>query len=442
MYWADILVLLPFTLLVYTEILRDSDAKRREIRTALDVAQFAIMFWGTFTEWLFLPVLLVLFCKRIVYKQNGNNPRTVLFATIRFWLPAALALGLYSFQLYHMDAFTKLSGAYYEWGSLKRAEGLSGFLRDVFFGNLMLAGGPLAPLTLWATPAIPLVGGIFCWRRRRSVARHDRARVKKVAQIVTVTVLLALPCLLHTAVVPQHTWTHDYASMKFFLVISLASFIFLPILAMVCLQQGATPLPSTRIGRVSWLLVAVAVVYTAVLDMLFPWNIVLFPREPDQDVVAQFIAEEARYEDIIFSNNVVTSPSFIRNARRSPIWHRHQFRIYPIDWFTRKRIYPALSCEDILWRLDGLSTDYNVAIFARRAEDIESSIELRALAELSKAVVRRQDMALYRIEKEDFLAYCTNGASHSSITQARVITPRDVGEETPLSRHTGASRLP
>lgn len=98
LWYADITVLLPFVLVVLAEVIRAHGLLQPRYRRWLSWSVPVLMFWGMYTDWLFLPLCVVLLCYRWC---RGSTIRADWLALVgQLIVPVALALTLFCLQLF------------------------------------------------------------------------------------------------------------------------------------------------------------------------------------------------------------------------------------------------------------------------------------------------------------------------------------------------------
>ncbi len=94
-FFSDQMVLLPFVIYIFLEVLREIVPKGWA-KVCVVLSQFLVAFWGSFTDWLFFSLLLIVMIFRF-RKERGIFRR--LIAAIEIWSPFALALILFYLQV-------------------------------------------------------------------------------------------------------------------------------------------------------------------------------------------------------------------------------------------------------------------------------------------------------------------------------------------------------
>ena len=318
LYTFDSAVLLPYVAFVFLELLRMTKTSRA-VRVTVQVMQPLLLFYGMFTDWLFLFVALTVFVLRLLHREIAW-PRS-LGAALRFgarsfvfFAPALVALGLWMWQVAYfseqslfttlassnnaMTDYNLVSALQFRTGMGQHPEGYFHYLIRALYTWLQEGYGLTGVLLLYATFYV-------IWRGRRlttSAVKFDRI-------VIAAYVLLFVPCLLYTLFFLQHAWNHVFSALKFSLALSL-SFVVLPLL-IVQLRGKSARLVVAQIGgkvdvyAVTALALAGAVFY--VYLQIYDRHLVThFFRPPDFKyvVLGDYVRASTEYEDVLFSSSV------------------------------------------------------------------------------------------------------------------------------------------
>ncbi len=419
LYGPELGVLLPFILVVGVELLRDSVPEDSRLYGGLGWIQSILVLWGILTEWLFVFVVVTLCVKRLASSRDGKRMAARVVGCVPLIVPMVLGLGLFLIQVVYLGKVTQLLLSGKRWGGpMALYTSFLDGIEDVAWNHVIENGGYLAPFLLAATAVAALIGIIST----ASAPRDDRrARIRRLS---TAILLLLVPCLFRTSVLFEHERQHGFDGLKYFMVIALSVPVLVPLLMLDVLQER--PLANRLRRHINALFVLIFVAASLYVLSLQGWLANLPPRNPDERVVARFIKENTSYSDIVFSTDVVTPspPDGIYDPGmrvwgikelyipRALVWTAKDFKAYAIELYCNKRIYPALSCHDMLWHMRrgtgqdrDIVGDYNIVLFERHQGELRAYPELTALAALGGPPVRGDDMALYRVPRGAFEDY-------------------------------------
>ncbi len=428
LYGPEMSVLLPFILVVYIELRRDSTPKDTHLHAGLGWIQSVVIAWGVLTEWLFIFVVVTLCLKRLTSAQAGRRILARTADCMPLIIPMILGLGLYFVQLVSLGGISLLLMSGNRWagpGALYFP-----FLRcikEVGWDNLIQNGGYLAPPLLWITAIVALIGAAAggCLALPSSAitvtaalmgvvlykTRHTRGRRDEIRQLTTIILLLLVPCLFRTAVLLEHERQHGFDGLKYLQVISLSAPVLVPLLLLHVFHDKQVTVRLRK--NINTLFVVIFLATVLYVFSFQGWLDALPPRNPDERVVAKFIKENTSFSDIVFSTDVVTpSPADGLCWPHPEVWRLKEFRYYSIEPFCNKRIYPVLSCKDILWHIrrgtgqnKDLAGDYNVVLFERNDGELRNYLDLMPLAALGGNPTRQENMTLYRVSRGVFEGY-------------------------------------
>ncbi|MDG2306683.1 MAG: hypothetical protein P8R42_18930 [Candidatus Binatia bacterium] len=323
-YFADQAVILPFALVLFLEARRMAG----RTSTAADVAMAGALFWGAFTDWLFLPIAASLWLVRLFGGDLGRGLAQIVRRSAILFAPVVLALGLFAVQLVAAGQLDTLSGRF------GVVAGLGGGVPPSF-GELAYAvfvtqvdsgygSSALVAIAVGIALAVFLVTRLLGSSSAEASGEREGAdRLTGVALVVRLLVLATLPCVIYAMVVPIHTVGHDFSALKLGPTLALGPFCLIPA-AVVRFAERSFSAP-----RLRWVLVlpvAVALWHFSAADRRSsfpePWEAL-----PE---LAAFFEEHVGWEDAVFS------PDFV--IRRHP---PHLLA------YTMKRVRVASSLRDV-----------------------------------------------------------------------------------------------
>ncbi|HPA41430.1 MAG TPA: hypothetical protein PKV69_05415, partial [Candidatus Hydrogenedentes bacterium] len=238
-YWVEHAVLAPYALLLLLEMARIRGGRRGGVRPL----QLLVLVWGLVTEWMFVPLVLVLFGVRLL------SPEPVTRARVRreaWWVLAPAAIFLAAFLLRALWAgilwypLVKLL----EYSGVSEGPGppwsvLTGVLSDWYGAGAMRAfwGALLAA-------AVPCLAYAAARLRRRPVSEGAYA-------VFVFLALLTLPMLAHFSVLRVHAMEHPHPSVKFAVILAALPLALLPgLAARFVFRRGAAAVGVTVIAAV------------------------------------------------------------------------------------------------------------------------------------------------------------------------------------------------
>jgi len=200
LWFADHAVLLPFVLVGLAEVIVAHALLRERHRRWITWSLPVLIFWGTYTDWLFVPLCAVILVYRLFHHRDV---RAIFPAFVRqVALPAALAVTLFFLQLFWVLGPHFVSALLERFlvrsmdtaGAFERHESLLWYVYGHFvesMGGLTIALTVLALLLLCARPrAIPSPWKDFL-------------------------VLLSVPSVLLLLIFRQHSAVHQFTIVKF-----------------------------------------------------------------------------------------------------------------------------------------------------------------------------------------------------------------------------------
>ncbi len=385
-YFSDQAVMLPFAASLLVELLLWNISGKTQ-RRRLQGLQAAIQFWGVFTDWLFVFVAACLWAVRALRGDFGRRPLLWMGRAIRYWAPAALALALYTAQLWHLGAFEDIASRFRlraGVGEERKYAVQRG--HDAFsFGGAYGAGtrfwwqhmkdgyGPWGRTLVGVTLAAVVVS--------TCVIVGLRLRKKPIPSPLSLCASLGFlglaPCLIYLLIFQQHCsyFLHGFTALKFALPIAAIPFAMLP--AAVAALAAVWIRASGVKGALEWGVAALALACAAgYLWTLAPARAAIY-REQIKDHIApaRFIGAHTDYADVVFSPDHAI-------ADRPP-----QVIVY-----SMKQVHKTAELADIIEITDRIEDEFTLNIFIRYAS-----------TQLTDGVKRIADHASERIESEGML---------------------------------------
>lgn len=392
-YFTDQAVILPFALVVLLEVLRDQ-VNTRPGRLLLDAAQAGIFFLGMLSDWLFAFVSLVVYVKRCIHSELGKNIRACVWASVRFWFPVMLALGLFVCQLVRYNGLGSLARMFLFRAGLDPAGSEYAKRFSVVFWQQYIpsAYGEWATILLWGSLLLVAMAAMYAMIQRCRMLPID-PRVSRTASLMG---MLSAPCFLHVYALQNHSMVHDFSTLKFSLPFATVPFVLAPALVTGFFGRDLTRLCAVHVGRTRPgdpsrpvpmavpLLVLVAIIYTMREHPRFHE---FFPQpNPEFATIGEFLSKETEYRDIVFSPTI-------------------EIKSLPPQQlaYTMKMVYRANSLSMIRQKLDMLgNADFAVAILMPRDEEIAAP-DLRKLASAAYDIRGNGGYRLYKVSRAEFM---------------------------------------
>ncbi len=307
-YFSDHAVVLPFALFLLLEVLH-RQATRPRTRLLLDIMQSLVIFSGVFTDWFFVPVLIVAGVTRWAFGDFGGRKDWLrcIANAFAFLAPALLALCLFLWQIlkcrsmaFLLSAFASRTGFDPEDPFRQATRNFNQiFWARTFSGYYGAAALPvlLICLTLLCFVGIPAVAA--------PALRVVHAAGRGLALVIRAAGAASLPAPYPSF--RQHAARHAMAALKYSIPLATIPLVILPLLL--------TYLPSMHIGNrrpqlarsaspprflaLSVIMFAIAVGY---LLLTVPAMTRLFPSpSPELTSIAQSIRQNYGYNDVLFS---------------------------------------------------------------------------------------------------------------------------------------------
>ncbi len=393
-YFADQAIILPYALLVFLEVSRETTQSER-LKRWLPAFQGLVLFWGFFTDWLFPFVALAVYLMRVARGQMGTRPIAFVKRSFWFWFPAGLALGLYALQLYKVHAFTKLALRFIhrsgvDGGGLNALrpvpkhvhfDQLWTFTLDTFFWQKFVpfAYGMTGKILILANAAFLLSLLLY--------ALIQRLRRKSLASGWTLSImvlyLFLVPCFAHYHIFKNHS----SFMFHFFSVLKLAPGMAVIPFAVVPMMIAARWIPEAYKKRAGLVLALLLLVSASVYAYsLGNTRAALFrDLKLDRKAMAQFVGAHTGYNDVVFSVDQIVQRHFVVYSMKSV-----------------HRVRNIVEIHDIVKDIQG---PYIINLFAKGQDDWGPPFNLVQLANLAYEEFHEGDCHLRKIRKEDFLKY-------------------------------------
>jgi hypothetical protein len=392
-FFADQAILLPFVLFLFLEVLR-YQATGWSQKTLLNLSQSAILLYGFLTDWLFVFVAAVVFCKRVLEGELGSSVRSFITGSLAYWSAPAVALSLYGVQLYLLNGFSQLKAKFFWRSSFLKSQvpldldpAKSFSFADVFWGHhVPYSFGKAAVPLLWYVLVLVLVAAAILGCRALLTGRGVSVPVRRTLWL---TAMFLLPCFLQVYVLKQHSLIHLFSALKFSLPLAVVPLVLAPVLILLILEDLAPAILPNAASHRDWmrrtglpataglcLFLTVAYVYGehSRFSDLFPRPNLAF------EVVGGFIDRNTGWRDVIFSPHAEV-------PERPPEWLS----------YTMKRIYRIRSVDDLYRRIRPIKGDYVVNIFVIDEYSGRIPQDIRSLISGAESVRAEGSLKLYKI---------------------------------------------
>ena len=378
-YWADQAIILPVALLLLLEVLRDGGLSPRGLRV-VTIAQTVLCFIGAFTDWFIYPFAIILYGKRLACGQiSRTNVRALLVGSLAFWAPMALALGIFISQITAAHALDGLLEKFLIRTATNR-EGANYMMNGVSFfqrfwaGHIQSGFGPLATPLLW--------GCLFflaCVLTIAYVRRRTQPLSPPMVRLLSLMALTLLPCFLHTYLLRNHSYIHDFSALKFSLPLALMPCVLLPVWG--CYQAGVF---TWNAGRQRAVLAArhasvpsIIAVCAVMLTMLYllpthrgfsasTWDFLMsagLKSMTSEPMHRGYIA----FFDLPYQNFYALERYFQTHYTYNDVVYSKQIQIDNVPpqfiAFSMKRVYKVSSDADIANLVKGIHGDYHLKEF-------------------------------------------------------------------------------
>jgi len=394
-FFADQAVILPFTIFVFLEVIRDYFKKGERRRKILDYLQAAVFFFGLLTDWLFVFLSLAVYLKRIFLGEiKLKRWRTFLKQSFLYFLPGISVLLLFVLQLYSLGVLKEIVFRFLFRTGLGEGgkEYIGNFFHTFWQGYISKGFGRFAVGFLWLSLFVFVVFFLY-FALRHFQGKRIGLKIKESFALMGI---FLIPPFVIIYFLKNHSAIHDFTALKFSLPLSTVPFVLLPAFIFLFLKKEeksfAAGLEKPIFRKVN-LLTVFALIFLLSAS-LYAWRQrgrfrSFFPRpSAGMEINGKFIDENTEYKDIVFSPNFViprTPPQRLA--------------------FSMKRIYKVDSVEGLREKLEELKIkgDYQVALYFNLNQgDISQYPQFEKLTSIAFSSVKENNYCLYKIKKERF----------------------------------------
>lgn len=302
-YFTDTAAIGPFALLLVALAVGLSGH-----RSWSELMLCGALFWGFMTDWFFVSVALVLVAARFVAVMiSGPEEVGRLRHFLRQLAPVVvsfgIAFGFYAWQLTRHDLWGHWRGKLMlrTYGTGDGADSLSSDFARVFWDDFVQHQyGSVGVWLCWLTAilsAAVLIKTVAAYRSRK-VPTDDSSSPERASLIA----VAALSPLLHTYLLKNHSFLHDFSALKFAVPLSLVSFVLLPD---VLIQHW----PEARNRRgMAVAALAACLGLSYVLSIHGRYADMTPPRNPEIAKLGLFVEGNTGYSDVVFSRFTKAEP--------------------------------------------------------------------------------------------------------------------------------------
>lgn len=355
-YAMDTAALLPFALCLLIECCRDTFKLEPRLRAVLACSQWSLFVLGYLTDWLFVPVGVVFFAKRLFV--NTLSWRGFL----SFWSPAMVAATIFASQVTFLQYWTSLFARFQTRAELDQggsiASSLLQFSSHYFHWRIPWAFGDHSQWILGAATLSTLALMV-------PAARLDR----RLAYPCVMAGLALLPCMLQLSMLRQHSG-HAFSVLKLAIPLALIPFSLLPaiVLGMLRAQSSVRLLASGLLATTLILAIYLLRCHSEFRDARF------LGGTPSESLLVE-LQREFR-EQRIAVRDVVISPNF-------------EIPIHPPQMLalTMKRVYQCRSDADIVALTDAIPVPYRLVFLHVEGEQFRwQFFEIKSLEDRDASI--------------------------------------------------------
>lgn len=348
-FFSDQAVMPYFALFIALEVLAFAPQWPRAHWSAR-LLQAVVMFLGVFTDWFFIPIVGVVFFKRLVRGQLGRRFWRVIGASLAFGAPGLLALFLFWLQLHSQGG--GMWGIFYARAGLAPHDPYVKVFWHAFWEMyITLAYGVHAIVLLWGSLAVVLLAagwGAVQTLRRRPVA-------PRFAAATALAAMLLVPCFIQVYILRDHSSIHDFSALKFAVPVAVVVFCLMPFMAWIALaaiprRLGVAGRPAMApwgrraafVWALGWWGISAMYVWPLHYKMYM-----YFPLPDDQmALMGHYIDTHTNYNDVLFSTNYAVTDNPPQRLS-----------------YTMKLVHKVDSLGSLLKRMGRVQGDFKVVLF-------------------------------------------------------------------------------
>ncbi|HBC72760.1 MAG: hypothetical protein UX91_C0006G0083 [Candidatus Amesbacteria bacterium GW2011_GWB1_47_19] len=365
-YFTDQAVLLPLVLFIFLELWLDF-YENKKIRFAVSTLQVIVIFYGVLTDWLFLILLIAFYIKRFITNYRHRLIKPFIPGTLIFFLPAILALGLYTIQISFLGEMSQLSERFLSrtgiWNDGVNPRAFAFAIKSYIQNGY----GETGLWLLMISAVIIYLIGIFMY----IAYRKGRLKINRNTGLLYIyNCMFILVPLTQIVFFKVHSANHDFSVLKFSLTIAIVPFVLLPVLISLLFRH-------TTFRILPLVMLAAAILY---LRGIFPLYKIFFPLpDPSIQNIGAAVRSCTTFNDVVFSPQFEIGP-------------------YPPQMlaFSLKRVYKIYSLSDIRNKIKSIRGDHSiVVIFFSNPEGQYDYVEKIAIEK-----IRCGEYFLYRLDSK------------------------------------------
>lgn len=379
-YFADMAVILPFVLTVFLELLRMYTDKPKA-RKVISIIEGVVIFAGTFTDYLFLCLVAVLYVKRLILGEISLKKIGAWFKdSIKFAAPAILAVGLFVIQII-VNGPVRIIDMFLFRTGMEDSTGWTQAFADTFWKKYIVDGyGNYADIIIKVSLGI-VIAAIIIYFAAKKLKKYKN---ENIVYILTAAAIVIIPCFMQVYLLKNHSAIHDFSSLKFSVVMSLVSYALIPALVAEVINAAAAKKINSKIVTGAVMTAAVVICCVNVYSAHTEKAESFFPEATEEcQTVGAFLRENTDYNDVVFSDNYQIQDSNNYPAKLA---------------FSKKRVYKVSNADQIYSKVKNIDDDYTINIFRYGDEDLSDDIQ--KLVETASETIREGNMVLYKIESE------------------------------------------
>lgn len=310
-FFADQVVIIYFVLLIFLEVVRDVTKNKKGL-VAINVSQGLLLFLGTMTDWLFIPIALTVYAKRLISGNIELRIKQFVQKSIVFWFPVTLALGLIVLQMKLLGLLPLLAQRFIDRAGLggPRVIYAERFFAMFWMNHIMRGYGRIAVSLFFGSFAIFFISALY------AIGKHIRAgRLNPaIPRILHLIGMVFIPCLLQVYILRSHSAIHDLSALKFSVPMAIVPFVMIPVMVCALFGNAIGKFSLSELRRSSGMhassvkslgvMIFVFLFLISYLAYIHPRFADLFPAyDSSPRTIGEFIASNTRYRDVVFSPN-------------------------------------------------------------------------------------------------------------------------------------------
>lgn len=387
-FFSDQAIILPFTVLLFLEVLRDGVANKKYLIT-IDIIQKLLIFYGVLTDWLFIFIVLILYFKKIFNKEFGKNFKIFFKKTAFFFAPLLVALTLYFAQIIYYNNWSQVINKFLFRTSISET-GKSYLETSLFYKFWFIwvknQYGRIGTILIWSTIlALFTFFIIIIYRFFKRKKNIDSIIIK----ITSISSIIVLPCLIQIHIFSNHTFIHSFSALKFCLSLSLLPLAILPgaLLSFINNINNKFTFKHEKIIKIFNIFFVALLFLFSTYFVMQNYEITNPPPTKELKIYGEFINENSTYNDIFFSNEYEVPSNPPQKLS-----------------FSMKRVYIANSVYDIKSKISMFNNvKPNIAIFIPNTIEVNLSADIKEITSLAYFKIVKGNMAIYKIKYEDFI---------------------------------------